>query len=365
MNAVATLEQVFQGLGAERYLLESMNAKRCIVCFEFSVKGTQCTGDDHHHCAECLSKWVTELNSEAQNNVQALFARDARVLCTQCRAPMKGNFLQFISEAAAEGYVESHRFLVAAQKDVECDRKMRDEINKILKSSGLHSKEETENLRKNLKKLDIELLRNAPEVQNSRQCARCSWGPINHSHCSSIRTHQGQTLGSNRAAYNNACVMCGWIGEQYPKDYPPWDRKLIQDFDSIEEAEKYYAMKRSDAEAIMCLRLCDLGYSENAAALAVAHHFDVQKATQWIVENYLEILCLSARPIRIVDITGAHGEIINGVYHPTTEVACQLPVYRKQEDPDIWLEYSLETKCWGVRNTKNRYSHFKATVFLF
>jgi hypothetical protein len=58
-----------------------------------------------------------------------------------------------------------------------------------------------------------------------------------------------------------------------------------------------------------------------------------------------------------VDIRGAHGPSatsINGVYEPTNEVCGGWPVYRKQGDPDKWLEYIVATNEWYVKPTADR-----------
>ena len=47
-----------------------------------------------------------------------------------------------------------------------------------------------------------------------------------------------------------------------------------------------------------------------------------------------------------VDIRGAIGDnasTINGAYEPTKEICGGWPVFRKQGDPDIWLEYAVAT----------------------
>ena len=58
-----------------------------------------------------------------------------------------------------------------------------------------------------------------------------------------------------------------------------------------------------------------------------------------------------------VDIRGAHGpsaSSINGVYEPTSEVCGGWPVYRKQNDPDKWLEYIVATNEWYAKPTADR-----------
>lgn len=58
-----------------------------------------------------------------------------------------------------------------------------------------------------------------------------------------------------------------------------------------------------------------------------------------------------------VDIRGAYGpsaSSINGIYEPTGEVCGGWPVYRKQGDPDKWLEYIVATNEWYVKPTADR-----------
>lgn len=58
-----------------------------------------------------------------------------------------------------------------------------------------------------------------------------------------------------------------------------------------------------------------------------------------------------------VDIRGAYGpsaSSINGIYEPTNEICGGWPVYRKQGDPDKWLEYIVATNEWYVKPTADR-----------
>lgn len=58
-----------------------------------------------------------------------------------------------------------------------------------------------------------------------------------------------------------------------------------------------------------------------------------------------------------VDIRGAVGpsaSSINGVYEVTSELCGGWPVYRKQNDPDKWLEYIVATNEWYVKPTADR-----------
>ncbi len=51
---------------------------------------------------------------------------------------------------------------------------------------------------------------------------------------------------------------------------------------------------------------------------------------------------------------GPSATSINGVYEPTSEVWGGWPVYRKQGDPDKWLEYIVATNEWYVKPTTDR-----------
>lgn len=58
-----------------------------------------------------------------------------------------------------------------------------------------------------------------------------------------------------------------------------------------------------------------------------------------------------------VDIRGAYGPSatsINGVFEPTNEICGGWPVYRKQGDPDKWLEFIVATNEWYVKPTADR-----------
>ena len=50
-----------------------------------------------------------------------------------------------------------------------------------------------------------------------------------------------------------------------------------------------------------------------------------------------------AVPVDVRGATGPSASSINGVYEPTNEICGGWPVYRKQGDPDKWLEYIVAT----------------------
>lgn len=50
-----------------------------------------------------------------------------------------------------------------------------------------------------------------------------------------------------------------------------------------------------------------------------------------------------AVPVDVRGATGPSATSINGVYEPTNEICGGWPVYRKQGDPDKWLEYIVAT----------------------
>ena len=54
----------------------------------------------------------------------------------------------------------------------------------------------------------------------------------------------------------------------------------------------------------------------------------------------MEAVVDSAVAVGIRGATGPYASTINGAYEPTKEICGDWPVYRKQGDPDIWLEYT-------------------------
>ena len=60
--------------------------------------------------------------------------------------------------------------------------------------------------------------------------------------------------------------------------------------------------------------------------------------------------------IRISFATGIYSKFINGIYEPTDESLNGLNVYRKQNDPEMWLEYLALTKQWQIKRESDRES---------
>jgi hypothetical protein len=59
---------------------------------------------------------------------------------------------------------------------------------------------------------------------NSYMCGKCSFGPVDHTACSNLRSHHGQTSrGGSRVS--NACPKCGWFSEDL-SHWPPWDGRV-------------------------------------------------------------------------------------------------------------------------------------------
>ena len=64
-----------------------------------------------------------------------------------------------------------------------------------------------------------------------------------------------------------------------------------------------------------------------------------------------------AVPVEIRGATGLRASTINGIYEPCIATCDGWPVYRKQSDPDIWLEYTAvtnEVRCLTVVPTVQR-----------
>ena len=97
---------------------------------------------------------------------------------------------------------------------------------------------------------------------------------------------------------------------------------------------------------------------------------EVWDGNKWTAQNSVTIVSLKQRKEEdrlagvnrlanavAVDIRGATGpsaSSINGVYTPTDELCSGWPVYRKEGDPDKWLEYIIATNEWYVKPTADR-----------
>ena len=56
-------------------------------------------------------------------------------------------------------------------------------------------------------------------------------------------------------------------------------------------------------------------------------------------------------------ISGAEGKNawrVNGVFDPVEGVSEGMPVYRKRDDADLWLEYYAPRRQWIVTDTEDR-----------
>ena len=97
---------------------------------------------------------------------------------------------------------------------------------------------------------------------------------------------------------------------------------------------------------------------------------EVWDGSKWIAQDSVTIVTSKQRKeedrvagaLRLahavaVDIRGAVGPSaasINGVYTPTDEICSGWPVYRKEGDPDKWLEYITATNEWYVKPSADR-----------
>ncbi len=58
--------------------------------------------------------------------------------------------------------------------------------------------------------------------------------------------------------------------------------------------------------------------------------------------------------MRIAGAGGPGAWRVNGVFDPVDGVSEGMPVYRKRDDADWWLEYDATNRQWVVTRTKSR-----------
>merc|ERR1719191_1704687 len=75
-------------------------------------------------------------------------------------------------------------------------------------------------IRSKQSKQDLEAQLRRQYLGRAFQCAKCSFGPIDHFACGDLEAHHGEDVGG--ATINNACPRRDWFSESL-RDWPKWD----------------------------------------------------------------------------------------------------------------------------------------------
>ena len=71
--------------------------------------------------------------------------------------------------------------------------------------------------------------------------------------------------------------------------------------------------------------------------------------TMKVISDVLDV----SRSVSITKCTGVKAEIMNGIFHPTTETSANYPIYQKSSNPDVWLVRS-DVKNWNIKKTEHK-----------
>jgi serine/threonine protein kinase len=145
-----------------------------------------------------------------------------------CTAPpyREADIARHVSSETFDGYIEV-KMLVAekavhdrAQADI---REEVERINSELTALGQH------NIQVSRDRLREELQRQFP---NAYQCGGCGFGPIDHTACSDLRAHHGQSgYDGQGGQINNACPRCSWFSAEL-SHWPRWNGVLPDGVDA-------------------------------------------------------------------------------------------------------------------------------------
>lgn len=177
-----------------------------------------------------------------------------------------------------------------------------------------------------------------------------------------IRGAKGPNAVTINGIYEPTHEVCsGWPVYRKRNDNNKW----LEFFDA---SKKWYIKATTDkGRARGWMRLTS---NPTSRPEECSHTCEVWDGSKWTSQPSVSIVTLKQRRFEDkkagaerrlqatpVDIRGAHGPSatsINGVYEPTNEQSGGWPVYKKQNDPDKWLEYIVATNEWYVKPTADK-----------
>ena len=100
--------------------------------------------------------------------------------------------------------------------------------------------------------LECENLRNALGGEETRQCNKCGYGPLLHSKCSTLTTHQDEMRQGKNGTYfviDNRCPKCGHMEDDW-EQYPKWNGQFPTEEDKQIIKKKLEERKRDNENRI-------------------------------------------------------------------------------------------------------------------
>ena len=256
----------------------------CVVCFDECEQAVSCA-NAHHVCYSCCEQLVlTAAEKLAQTNLLEASSRDeetrlelsGRIWCPCAKsaagacdaAPYADAVLACaLPEHSFAQYVTARTLLPIAEAQSKAYEDAQATLQQGLGSRGKSADVSRRLLAKALKQ----------QMPDLRQCARCSFGPVDHFACSDLSAHHGQEVSSESSSgewrvmkIDNSCQRCGWFSPERA-DWQLWDGRLHEDVqvdgDEAEalQAGALEAAETEAAEAKAALKAMEADHAESAA----------------------------------------------------------------------------------------------------
>ena len=175
----------------------------CSICWEEGV-GVSCASNTHSICLECF---CTLIQGKTQQGVGCV--RCPTESCTSQPFPLK-LIASVVPGDLFDAYLRSRDFAWGKEAAVRALSQ--------LKMPGVEQAVHQEEVRTVYCKAD--------GSYSAYMCRKCRFGPIDHGHCSNLKTHHGQQTEGGRSI-NNACPKCGWFAANI-SEWPKWDGQFLE-----------------------------------------------------------------------------------------------------------------------------------------
>lgn len=198
----------------------SVDRQQCCVCFdEFPSKQGPSCDMGHFTCKGCFTQYVASKALALQENFDELLAREGRVYCP-CRGIAGGCESQPFTDIVVEQNAEQEAFTAHMAARARAQGQLDYEKRQLQTGCAKN--------RKDCKSPDLNVLQKQLKSRfpNAKQCARCSFGPIDFAGCNNLRQHHGQRRGGG--LIDNSCPRCGWFARDL-NSWPRWNGKLPSD----------------------------------------------------------------------------------------------------------------------------------------
>ena len=256
------------------------------------------------------------------------------------------------------------------------------------------------NMRKKMseEQLECENLRNALGGEETRQCNKCGYGPLLHSKCSTLTTHQNEMRQGKNGTFfviDNRCPKCGHMEKDW-KRYPKWngqfptkeDKQIIEQ--KLEERKRYNENRiseQNDREFRLVMILDILNNEFNSMEFMdhesekrilqeeLAEYYTVEsreKATEEELRRKLdEVTFQEILKRRDIDDTASYDGMcsVPTIDEPSKNMipveSDELQKITHSLQESIWIKQKVEAKTMEIRAEIERINEMKARFEVF